>query len=504
MDRICAGFCDAQRDRGRACAKARSARHRQFSLQRRKRIGESEERRRRHRSRPQGRRAFVVIEGIDLDKASFIAKLREFAQASKGAEIALFFYAGHGVQVVWPELSGPNRCGACERVGPQYRTDPSQHGVSSNGRWGPVQDRISRRMSQQSARRALEGGDGQPRHRCGSRIGARHSGSPGQDWLISFSTQPGNVALDGDGRNSPFRGRPGASSGEYGGPRPCLYAAERASAGDDEYAAKANSVGDTLHSECQSIWPATHNPNSVRPPRLGEGQQESFTEIEAFVKRFAGTPEGEPARAGRIQHHWGCLTLKGRQDCVRIGGAGTGRDVRMPVPSFKDCALCPEMVIMPWGHFQIGSPGDEVDRDPGEVQVQVTIPYFFAVARSLVSREEWNACVAARGCRTLQGVSTDARQGSDPVLDATPDDARSYALWLSVRTGKSYRMLSEAEWEISTRAGSATAYWWGPILDARPVIGATIRGDSVWQVPNGLRTVGTQPWLACRAMVARE
>ena len=146
--------------------------------------------------------------------------------------------------------------------------------------------------------------------------------------------------------------------------------------------------------------------------------------------------------------------------------------MRMPVPSFKDCALCPEMVIMPWGHFQVGSPGDEVDRDPGEVQVQVTIPYFFAVAQNLVSREEWNACVAARGCRTLQGVSTDARQGSDPVLDATPDDARSYALWLSVRTGKIYRMVSEAEWEISARAGSATAYWWGPTLDARPAMGA--------------------------------
>ena len=87
---------------------------------------------------------------------------------------------------------------------------------------------------------------------------------------------------------------------------------------------------------------------------------------------------------------------------MRIGGAGTGRDVRMPVPSFKDCAFCPEMLIMPWGHFQIGSPADEVGRDAGEDQVRVTIPYFFAIARSLVSQEEWNACVAARGCRPLQ------------------------------------------------------------------------------------------------------
>jgi formylglycine-generating enzyme required for sulfatase activity len=130
------------------------------------------------------------------------------------------------------------------------------------------------------------------------------------------------------------------------------------------------------------------------------------------------------------------------------------------------------MVIMPWGHFQIGSPADEVDRDAGEVQVQVTIPYFFAVAQNLVSRDEWNACVAAGGCRALQGISTDVRQKSDPVLDATPDDARSYALWLSIRTGKSYRMMSEAEWEISARAGTTTPYWWGLTLDPRPLVGA--------------------------------
>jgi formylglycine-generating enzyme required for sulfatase activity len=123
-------------------------------------------------------------------------------------------------------------------------------------------------------------------------------------------------------------------------------------------------------------------------PELSEAAQawekvnkKSFAEIAAFASRFANAPEGERAR-WRIEKHWGCLTLKGRQDCVRIGGPGTGRDVRMPVPSFKDCAHCPEMVIMPWGHFQIGSPGNEAGRDAGEVQVRVTIPYFFAVAQT--------------------------------------------------------------------------------------------------------------------------
>ena len=41
------------------------------------------------------------------------------------------------------------------------------------------------------------------------------------------------------------------------------------------------------------------------------------------------------------------------------------------------------------------------------------------------------------------------------------EDAQTYVEWLSGKTGKSYRLLSEAEWEYVTRAGSTTPYWWG-------------------------------------------
>src|SRR5262245_44790970 len=45
------------------------------------------------------RKGFRVIEGFDLGKAAFDAKIREFTQALSGVEVGLFFYAGHGVQV---------------------------------------------------------------------------------------------------------------------------------------------------------------------------------------------------------------------------------------------------------------------------------------------------------------------------------------------------------------------------------------------------------------------
>ena len=426
-------------------------------------------------------KGFVVSVGVDLDKASFIAKLREFAQTSKGAEIALFFYAGHGVQVSGQNYLLPVDAELASESALNVELVPDSmvyRAMDGGARFKIVfldacrDNPLAEHLKAAMGSRAIAVGRG-----------LAITGSPGQDSLVSFSTQPGNVALDGDGRNSPFA---------------AALLSHLSSTMDQDLASMLRSVrAQVMRSTQQKQIPWEHSSLRVpiylardTQPELSDAagtwekvNKRSFTEIEAFAKRFAGTPEGEWARLS-IKHHWGCLRLKGRQDCVRIGGAGTGRDMRMPVPTFKDCALCPEMVIMPWGHFQIGSPGDEVGRDAGEVQVQVTIPYFFAVAQNLVSREEWNACVAARGCRMLQGVSADAQQGSDPVLDATPDDARSYALWLSVRTGRIYRMVSEAEWEISARAGTTTAYWWGPTLDARPIKGAI----NHW----GLRLLGAE------------
>jgi formylglycine-generating enzyme required for sulfatase activity len=52
-------------------------------------------------------------------------------------------------------------------------------------------------------------------------------------------------------------------------------------------------------------------------------------------------------------------------------------------------------------------------------------------------------------------------RGNRPVTDVNWDDARAYAAWLSRKTGKTYRLLSEAEREYVTRAGTMTAFWWG-------------------------------------------
>ncbi|MDP6803825.1 MAG: formylglycine-generating enzyme family protein [Rhodospirillales bacterium] len=129
---------------------------------------------------------------------------------------------------------------------------------------------------------------------------------------------------------------------------------------------------------------------------------------------------------------------------------------------FRDCPLCPEMVVVPAGAFTLGSPASEVPRDGDEgPQHPVTIARPFAVGRHEVTFAEWDACVADGGCGGYRPDDKGWGRGDRPAIYISWDDAKSYAAWLSQYTGKTYRLLSEAEWEYAARAGTTTRFLWG-------------------------------------------
>jgi formylglycine-generating enzyme required for sulfatase activity len=122
---------------------------------------------------------------------------------------------------------------------------------------------------------------------------------------------------------------------------------------------------------------------------------------------------------------------------------------------FRDCADCPEVVWLPQGEFTMG----EQSAASGPRHV-VRISYMLAVGRFEVTFAEWDACVSAGGCRGRPDDSGWGR-GRQPVINVSWADAQQYAAWLSRKTGKHYRLLTEAEWEYAARAGSNVRYWWG-------------------------------------------
>lgn len=138
----------------------------------------------------------------------------------------------------------------------------------------------------------------------------------------------------------------------------------------------------------------------------------------------------------------------------------TAQYYKLPVFG-QPCDLCPEEAVIPAGIFSMGSNRDEPGHYEDESPVRkAMIPHAFAMARTEVTQRLW---------RDVMGYNPSRfnRCGDDcPVEMVTWDEARRFAEQLSRRTGKRYRLPSEAEWEYAARAGTTTPFYSGWCLDS--------------------------------------
>jgi len=194
---------------------------------------------------------------------------------------------------------------------------------------------------------------------------------------------------------------------------------------------------------------------------------------------------------------------------------------RAPGTVFRDCADCPEMVVIPGGHLTMGSSEAEkswaaghgsnlesvADESP---QHQVSL-WGFALGKYDVTREQYAAFVRETAYPAGDGCGRDSfkwdkqagvtwqspgfgQTGHDPVVCVSWHDAKAYISWLNGKVRRlnsnqgRYRLPSESEWEYATRAGSATRFWWGD-NDSDADANAWFKGNS------GSRThpVGLKP-----------
>jgi formylglycine-generating enzyme required for sulfatase activity len=139
----------------------------------------------------------------------------------------------------------------------------------------------------------------------------------------------------------------------------------------------------------------------------------------------------------------------------------------------------PELVLLPTGRFQMGSPEHErkIAMDAGSQkgwlarelpQHWVGIEKPVAMGRYPVTVGEWRAFVRATGWTQSGEVNWEApgfpQTDAHPVVGINWYDAQDYLRWLSAATGRRYRLPSEAEWEYACRAGTKTAFSFGDTI----------------------------------------
>jgi formylglycine-generating enzyme required for sulfatase activity len=140
---------------------------------------------------------------------------------------------------------------------------------------------------------------------------------------------------------------------------------------------------------------------------------------------------------------------------------GGRNDLPVQIPPsqvLKDCSDCPEMVVIPAGSFDMGSPENEKDRYDDEGPVHRVTVRSFALAKTEVTQGQWRALMGSNPSHFKDCGD------NCPVEQVSWNDAQEYVKKLSAKTGKTYRLPSEAEWEYAARAGTRTRFHTGDCL----------------------------------------
>jgi formylglycine-generating enzyme required for sulfatase activity len=203
------------------------------------------------------------------------------------------------------------------------------------------------------------------------------------------------------------------------------------------------------------ITPAHKLPDTTDPVELGYWNTIKNSETPADFQAYLDSyPRGRFAALAHARLNE--IATKPLEKPVEQARAPTQKPA-----SIRDCAQCPELVLIPSGSFTMGT-GDQLSFESPVHHVSIARPFY--LGRRELTFEEWDACLADGGC-SFRPDDRGLGRGLRPVTDVNWEDAKAYVAWLSRKTGRTYRLPTESEWEYAARGGTTTAYPWGQAVE---------------------------------------
>jgi formylglycine-generating enzyme required for sulfatase activity len=388
---------------------------------------------------------FTVIERSNLTVKQIGSTLREFRAKLTPGSVALVYYAGHGLQIkgenyfptVDAEIAGeedvPNQSLAMKQIMDVLEDAKTRLNLV-------FLDACRNNPYSRSFRSSSDGL---------SKVVAP-SGT-----LISFATRPGSVAADGTGRNGLYTGALLEAMDSRGDQieqvlKRVVTRVKAGSKNQQEPWMEGSIDGEFCFGNCFATVALT----AVSDDRaLWDSVKDSrdVNELKAYLVQF---PKGVFAGVASVRIN---AMEKGVTPQVNPSPQSATRPaVFQPGTVFKDCDDCPEMLVIPAGTFLMGSSTDPFavfkpspDEQP---QRSVSLPSF-ALGKFEVTQEQWFS---------VMGTTPSFLKGrSLPVEQVSWNDAQEFVKKLNQKTGKQYKLPSEAEWEYAARGGSPSAFSFG-------------------------------------------